>query len=54
MSPRTNVFLLAENRLLREALARILGKRSDISVVGVGRATEFCFNDIAADRKSVV
>lgn len=29
-----NVFLLAENRLLREALARILGNKSDIRVVG--------------------
>ena len=28
------VFLLAQNRLLREALARILGKKSDIAVVG--------------------
>lgn len=31
---RTSVFLLAENRLLREALARILSKKSDIEVVG--------------------
>ena len=31
---RTSVFLLAENRLLREALARILGKKTDIEVVG--------------------
>lgn len=30
----TSVFLLAENRLLREALARILGKKTDIEVVG--------------------
>src|SRR5262249_29323612 len=29
-----SVFLLAESRLLREALARILHKRSDINVVG--------------------
>jgi len=29
-----DVFLLAENRLLREALARILGKKVDIRVVG--------------------
>jgi len=29
-----SVFLLAQNRLLREALARILSKKSDISVVG--------------------
>jgi DNA-binding NarL/FixJ family response regulator len=28
------VFLLAENRLLREALARILNKKNDITVVG--------------------
>lgn len=28
------VFLLAQNRLLREALAKILGKKGDISVVG--------------------
>jgi DNA-binding NarL/FixJ family response regulator len=28
------VFLIAENRLLREALARILGKKNDITVVG--------------------
>jgi two-component system, NarL family, response regulator DevR len=29
-----HVFLLAENRLLREALTRIFGKKSDIRVVG--------------------
>jgi DNA-binding NarL/FixJ family response regulator len=29
-----SVFLLAENRLLREALARILSKKNDITVVG--------------------
>jgi DNA-binding NarL/FixJ family response regulator len=28
------VFILAENRLLREALSRLLGKKSDIRVVG--------------------
>ena len=28
------VFILAENRLLREALTRILGKKNDIRVVG--------------------
>jgi two-component system, NarL family, response regulator DevR len=30
----TKVFLLAENRLLREALARIFSKKSDIALVG--------------------
>jgi len=29
-----SVFLLTENRLLREALVRILSKRSDVTVVG--------------------
>ena len=33
------VFLLAENRLLREALARILSKKSDISVVGAAKCS---------------
>jgi DNA-binding NarL/FixJ family response regulator len=32
--PRTTVFLLAENRLLREALVRILAKKNEITVVG--------------------
>jgi DNA-binding NarL/FixJ family response regulator len=32
----TAVYLLAENRLLREALVRILSKREDIQVVGAG------------------
>jgi len=30
----TSVYLLAENRLLREALVRLLGKKSDIQVAG--------------------
>ena len=31
---KISVFLLAENRLLREALAKILNKKTDIIVVG--------------------
>jgi two-component system NarL family response regulator len=31
---RYSVFLLAQNRLLRESLARIMGKKSDVEVVG--------------------
>ena len=34
--PGAAVFLLAENRLLREALLRILSKKDDIHVVGAG------------------
>jgi DNA-binding NarL/FixJ family response regulator len=35
-APPAAVFLLAENRLLREALLRILSKKDDIAVVGSG------------------
>ena len=35
MSSKINAFLLSENRLFREALARILRSKSDIYVVGV-------------------
>ena len=39
MSPRTKVFLLAGNRLLREALARVLSKRADVHVAGAAPYT---------------
>src|SRR5215471_7873625 len=32
----TNVFIVGENRLLRESLARLLRKRGDLSIVGEG------------------
>lgn len=36
---KVRVFVAAENRLLREALAHALGKRGNIEVIGVGPAT---------------
>jgi DNA-binding NarL/FixJ family response regulator len=36
---RTPVFLLAENRLLREALTRILAKKNDLEIVGAAPHT---------------
>jgi len=36
----TRVFLLVENRLVREALVRLFRKRSDLCVVGQGCSTE--------------
>jgi DNA-binding NarL/FixJ family response regulator len=54
-SPATlNVYLLAENRLLRETLARLLQKRGGISVVGVSRYTESSVAEICASRCSVL
>jgi DNA-binding NarL/FixJ family response regulator len=42
------VFILAENRLLREALARILNKKSDIRVVGASAFTPDIVPQIAS------
>ena len=47
-SPEVSVFLLAENRLLRDTLARLLRKRSEISVVGISGNTDSVHNEIAA------
>ena len=47
MSPRPNVFLVSGNRLLREALTRILGKRSDIQVVGAAAYSPQALQQIA-------
>ena len=45
---RIAVFLLAENRLLREALARILNKKNDIDVVGAAAFSPTYIEVIAA------
>lgn len=45
---RISVFLLAESRLLREALARILHKRSDMDVVGSASSTPDIIETIAS------
>ena len=48
------VFLLAENRLLREALLRILSKKEDIHVVGEGLFGPEVLGQIAAARADLV
>ena len=48
------VFLLAENRLLREALLRILSKKDDIHVVGSGAFGLGVFEQILATKANVV
>jgi DNA-binding NarL/FixJ family response regulator len=52
--PVAAVFLLAENRLLREALLRILSKKDDIQVVGAGSYGPDMFEQIVATRANVV
>lgn len=48
------VFLLAENRLLREALARILNKKNDLTVVGASTHSTTVTDAIAAVRPRVL
>ena len=48
------VFLLAENRLLREALIRILTKKSDIRVVGAAPYSPSALEQIKDTRPSIV
>ena len=55
MESRTvDVFLLAENRLLREALIRILSKKTDIRVVGAAPYSPTTQKQIIAIRPSIV
>jgi DNA-binding NarL/FixJ family response regulator len=48
------VFLVAENRLLREALLRILSKKDDIRVVGAGSYSPAALEQIISTRANVV
>ena len=48
------VFLLAENRLLREALLRILSKKDDIRVVGSGAYSLSVFERILSTKANVI
>lgn len=56
MEPRniTEVFLLAENRLLREALIRILNKKCDIRVVGAAPYSSATQEKMIATRPSII
>lgn len=48
------VFILAENRLLREALARILNKKNDIRVVGASAFAPDIVHQVAAAAPDVL
>ena len=52
--PAVAVFLLAENRLLREALLRILSKKEDIQVVGSGSYGPDMLEQVASTGATVV
>jgi DNA-binding NarL/FixJ family response regulator len=48
LSSPTRVYVLAENRLLRQTLVRLFRKRSDINVVGDACCSESAIEDIAS------
>lgn len=53
-SEEVSVFLLAENRLLRDTLARLLRKRTAINVVGISRDSKSVLNEITESRCQLV
>lgn len=54
MSQRIDVFLLTENRLLREALMRIFGEKSDLYLVGSSPFSPHLVKEIALTRARVL
>ncbi len=50
----TEVFLLAENRLLREALIRLLSKKSDLRIVGANAYSAAVHHEIIAARPQII
>ena len=54
MSDQLSVFLLCENRLLREALLRILGKRTDLTMAGACGYSASAMSALVASEPRVV
>jgi len=54
LSPQVSVYLLTENRLLRDTLTRLFRKRSEINVVGVSRRSEGIKDEIISSHCDVV
>lgn len=54
MTDRLSVFLLCENRLLREALLRILAKRNDLNTVGACGSSSSAMSGVMASQPRVV
>lgn len=52
--PVGRVFVLAYNRLLRETLAKLLSKRSNLEVVGQGAATAEAAKELASSRANIL
>jgi two-component system, NarL family, response regulator DegU len=53
-SHSTNVYVVAENRLLRETLVRLFRKRSDLTIVGQSSYSDSVPEDIAAAQSDLL
>jgi DNA-binding NarL/FixJ family response regulator len=54
MLQRIDVFLVTENRLLREALMRIFGEKSDLCLVGATALSPYIVKEVAASGAHVL
>ena len=54
MRKAAEVYLLAENRLLREALIRLLSKRSEVRVVGANPYSPSVYHEIIAAKPQII
>ena len=54
MRKAAEVYLLAENRLLREALIRLLSKRSEVRVVGANPYSASVYHEIIAAKPQII
>jgi hypothetical protein len=52
--PKTRVFIAAENRLLQEALARMLAKRGDIDVIGAHGTGPFQAEELTPTKAKIL
>jgi len=50
----TNVYVLAENRLLRETLVRLFRKRSDVCIVGQNSCSDSAIKSIASAKSDLL
>jgi DNA-binding NarL/FixJ family response regulator len=53
-NPEITVFLIADNQLVREVIARLLQKRGRIRLVGASAAAGLAWSKVAATRSKVV
>lgn len=54
MPARVKVFIISENRLLRETLARIFDKEKDLGVVGAARLCREAIEELSSTRPDVL